>query len=116
EMIGRRAVVAKARRTGHVVVVLGEGGVGKTRLIGELAVEALHSDWGRILLGRAYDGEQVLPFGPWINAFRTGHIGDVVASDGSHAPWHTDLVDLLPELGSSGSAAPTRSTSHVRVF
>jgi hypothetical protein len=116
EMACLRGVLAKARRTGQVVFVLGEAGVGKTRLIGELAMEALHSGWGRVLLGRAYECEQVLPFGPWVNAFRAGHVGDEAASRGPRVPWQVDLAGLLPELGSRRGGAPTRPPDHLRVF
>ena len=59
---------ARAGR-GGASVVLGEAGIGKTRLVGELIGHA-EARGARVLLGRCYESEQVLPFGPWVDAFR----------------------------------------------
>src|SRR5438876_594656 len=50
---------------GRVVAVIGEAGIGKSRLLAELAAEAGRRG-GWIVLGRAYESEQILPLGPLI--------------------------------------------------
>jgi DNA-binding SARP family transcriptional activator len=70
----------RSARTGdapRAVLVAGEPGIGKTRLVGELSALAA-SEGARVLRGRAFEAEMVRPYGPWI--------------------------DALPELGSTDSA------------
>jgi DNA-binding SARP family transcriptional activator len=56
---------------GRVALLVGEAGVGKTRLLEELV--ALASTRGATLIrGRCFESEQVLPFAPWVDALR-GH-------------------------------------------
>ncbi|MBV9324103.1 MAG: AAA family ATPase [Chloroflexi bacterium] len=66
-----QALDAAALRQGTVTLVSGEPGIGKTRLLVELATSALARGW-RVLLGRAYetDGPPYLPF---VEALR-GHL------------------------------------------
>jgi DNA-binding CsgD family transcriptional regulator len=54
---------------GRVVLVAGEPGVGKTRLVQELAEDARRQGC-RILLGRAYESEGLPPYVPFIEALR----------------------------------------------
>jgi tetratricopeptide (TPR) repeat protein len=95
---------------GRLAVVLGEAGIGKTRLVGELAIHA--SDAGaRLLLGRSYESEQILAFGPWVDAFRgAGLTADAEPVSGLEPVWRGELARLLPELGvqSLDSAADSR--------
>jgi DNA-binding SARP family transcriptional activator/predicted ATPase len=74
-LVGRAAelrivdeLVARARdgALGEVVLVTGEAGLGKTRILEELAVRA----GGRVLSGRAFEAEMVRPYGAWIDALR----------------------------------------------
>src|SRR5262249_28591958 len=58
---------------GSVVTILGEAGIGKSRLLDELAAEALRGG-GRVLLGHCYPSEQILAFGAWVGALRTGRV------------------------------------------
>ena len=81
---------------GSAVAVLGEAGIGKTRLVGEL-IAAAEGQSVRILLGRCYESEQVLAFGPWVDAFRAGHAIEDLRT--MAAPWRAVLAHLLPELG-----------------
>ncbi len=83
---------------GRLVAILGEAGIGKSRLIAELAIETAHRG-GRVLLGRSYESDQILPFGPWVNALRAGGVPhDAEALRGLGPVWRTELGRLLPEL------------------
>src|SRR5262249_29926391 len=62
----------------------------------------------RILLGRCYETEQVLPFGPWINVLRASHLAtDGETLDRIGPVWRGELARLLPEIapGTSPAAA-----------
>jgi hypothetical protein len=56
-------------RMGQLVAILGETGIGKSRLVEELIAHAAQGKY-RILLGRAYESDQILLFGPFVDAFR----------------------------------------------
>jgi DNA-binding SARP family transcriptional activator/tetratricopeptide (TPR) repeat protein/energy-coupling factor transporter ATP-binding protein EcfA2 len=53
----------------QLLLVLGEPGVGKSRLLAELA-GMVHAKGGRVLRGRAFEAEMVRPYGAWIDALR----------------------------------------------
>ena len=61
----------EAARTGQagIVLVAGEPGIGKTRLLLELGRRALDAGW-EVLTGRAYDTEGMPPYLPFIEALR----------------------------------------------
>jgi predicted ATP-dependent serine protease len=108
-LIGRAAELERLRRAfrqagaghGGVVAIVGEAGIGKTRLVGEMIV-TVEQQGGAVVLGRSYESEQVLPFGPWVDALRAGRAIDVLRK---MAPaWRTELAHLLPEL----ATGPTR--------
>ncbi|HEY8293345.1 MAG TPA: AAA family ATPase, partial [Thermomicrobiales bacterium] len=53
---------------GHLVLLGGEAGIGKTTLA--LATTALAPHGARLLIGRAYDLMETPPYGPWRDCFR----------------------------------------------
>src|SRR6266404_1225339 len=54
---------------GRFFLVVGEAGIGKTRLVEELAREA--AERGHLVLwGRCWEGEGAPPYWPWIQAIR----------------------------------------------
>jgi DNA-binding SARP family transcriptional activator/tetratricopeptide (TPR) repeat protein len=75
--VGRQAELARfsglldAAGSGaaHVVEVVGEPGIGKSRLLAEVAVQARRSGW-TVLSGRAAEFEQQVPFGVVADALR----------------------------------------------
>jgi DNA-binding SARP family transcriptional activator len=52
---------------GGLVMVMGEPGIGKTRLAEELSVEARHQGWS-VLWGRCYEGSWTPPYNPFVEA------------------------------------------------
>ncbi len=60
---------ALAGRAGPALVVTGEPGIGKTRLL-DAAAERMKSRGGLVLSARAFESETARAYGPWIDAFR----------------------------------------------
>jgi DNA-binding SARP family transcriptional activator/predicted ATPase len=103
----REAWIAARRGQGRVVIVVGEAGIGKSRLLVEVAAEASEHG-GRVLVGRCHESEQILPFGPWVDAFRSGHVlADASIRDGLASTWRAEIARLLPEFAEPGLPAPT---------
>jgi DNA-binding SARP family transcriptional activator len=112
----RQLLRAVRRRRGTVVALVGEAGVGKTRIAEQLSAIAGRRG-GAILVGRAYESAQVLPFSPWVDALRRGlAAADRTARDGFSGIWRTELARLLPELGDPGPLAPAASEDYLRLF
>ncbi|TMF73650.1 MAG: ATP-binding protein [Chloroflexi bacterium] len=62
-------VAAAERGEGGVVLISGEPGVGKSRLLAEIASRAPSRGW-RVLAGRAYDVEGMPPYLPFVDVLR----------------------------------------------
>jgi DNA-binding SARP family transcriptional activator len=90
---------------GQLVAVLGDAGVGKTRLAAEVVAVAAQRS-ARILVGRGFETEQRLPFAMWVQALRSGGGLDDAAVAAVHPAWRSELAQLLPEVGAP--AAPAR--------
>ncbi len=94
--VGRSAEVALLRRTlahawkghGQVVAVVGEAGIGKSRLVEEIATE-VRARYAHVATGRCHETQRILPFGPWLEALRHGGL---VADD-----------EVLAALGAPGA-------------
>ena len=83
----------------HIVLVGGEPGVGKTRLVGEVARQA-HADGAVVLFGRC-DEEMGVPYQPFaeaISGFVSSVPDDSLADALGAAP--SDLARLVPSLAS----------------
>jgi hypothetical protein len=122
-LVGRAAELARLRRAltearggrGGAVAVLGEAGIGKTRLVDEMAHEASHQGF-RLIAGRAHESERILPFGLWIGALReSGALVDRESLEAMGTPWRRELARLFPELGPRG-AARSGLDDHLRIF
>jgi DNA-binding SARP family transcriptional activator len=104
-LIGRDAEVDRLTQAlaqacaghGHVMVLLGEAGVGKTRLITALW-EATGRRGAQALVGQTHETERLLPFGPWVQALREAGVVESRALEGLGAGWIADLSYLFPEL------------------
>jgi DNA-binding CsgD family transcriptional regulator len=95
---------AAAGRTG-VVVLGGEAGVGKTRLVSEMARRAQAE--ARVIWGQCVElGSEGVPYAPFISALR-GLVGDVgpEAVGRAAGPGRAHLARLLPELGQAAEAS-----------
>jgi DNA-binding SARP family transcriptional activator/tetratricopeptide (TPR) repeat protein len=119
-LVGREMEIASIRSLrdaawqgqGRIVLIGGEVGIGKTRLVEAACADAI-STGGQLLIGRAHENEQVLPLGPWIDAFRAGDA--VTTFEQLDTPWRLELGRLFPELG---APAPARlvAEDYARLF
>jgi hypothetical protein len=97
------------RGQGHSGIVVGEAGIGKTRLVSTLAADAL-AQGCRVLIGHCHESDSILPFGPWVEACRTGGVStDEEILNALHPRWRTELTRLLPEAGQAGSVVTSDS-------
>ncbi len=103
----REALVQALTGEGQLVALLGEAGIGKTRLAAEIAAIAA-SRGCQVMLGRSYQTEQALPFAPWVDALRSARVTDNDALVAGLAPvWRAELARLLPEVGVGTATART---------
>jgi DNA-binding SARP family transcriptional activator len=120
-LVGRTAELSRLRQQLEVArqgeaalaIVEGEAGIGKTRLAEALAAEATEAGC-HVLLGRAHESEQVLPLGPWVDAFRLGQVVPGLVED-LGAAWRSELARLFPELGPP-LREPAAGEDYVRLF
>ena len=123
-LIGRDAETAQLREAldraagerGGLVAVLGEAGMGKSRLVEELIAHAKRRD-ARVLLGRAYESDQILLFGPVVDALRTGRVGqDPEVLESLGPAWRVELTRLLPEVAAPGAPPLPTRVDYRRLF
>ncbi len=103
---------------GHLVLLNGEAGIGKTRLSEELYAH-VQQHGGQTALARCYEHERILPYGPLADLLRT-----LIPSSGpellKHLPaWQADeLAYLLPESGrpTQPTTAPPDPQRQARLF
>ncbi len=116
KLIGREKELAELRGyydaaragTGRLVLIGGEPGIGKTRLVEELAVYARLLE-GTVLTGRCYEQEGALAYLPFIEAFRQylhTRSSDQLRTELVNA---RDIVKLLPEVQALVEPQPTRA-------
>jgi DNA-binding SARP family transcriptional activator len=97
EQIDQSVAAAANRRLAPVLLLTGEPGIGKSRLLAHLC-ERIELVGGRCLQGRAFEAEGAHPYGAWIDAFRT------VSANALPEDVRDQLALLRPELG---TALPT---------
>ncbi|MEA2620399.1 MAG: hypothetical protein QOC97_1172, partial [Chloroflexota bacterium] len=104
-----------------LVLVGGEGGVGKSRLVAEVAGDLRGRGWLVLEGGTVALGDEGLPFGPIVEALRA-LVRDVEADRIAAAagPGLTELARLVPELSATDGQAPSPTAQsewlQVRVF
>src|SRR5438067_432140 len=96
---------------GRFFLIVGEAGIGKTRLVEELAREA--AERGHLVVwGRCWEGEGAPPYWPWIQVIRACLPR---VADAAGAPY---LAQLVPELGGLQAPAPPvpPQSEHARFY
>ena len=97
---GWKAASAGSRR---IVLVQGEAGIGKSRLVEEF-LRTVVADGATVLRGRGYDATAAVPFTPMVEALREAlHVPGLAGTD---AEWLTEAARLLPELRQRFSGLP----------
>jgi len=91
-----RHLEAASQGRGQLVIIDGEVGIGKTRLVQELLDQA-EPDF-HLLIGRCYESEMALPYQPLVEALR-GYLPtlDLSRLQVSHL-WLREVSKLVPEL------------------
>jgi len=106
-LIGRAGEMSRLRKPlsealrgrSRIVLITGEAGGGKTRLVSELMAEARRRNL-LVVCGRGYESERILAYGPWLDAIRNGGLlTRNPAAMQLEAVWHAELARLFPELG-----------------
>ncbi|HET9860139.1 MAG TPA: AAA family ATPase, partial [Nocardioidaceae bacterium] len=103
----RQAVAAAVEGEPRMLVLEGEAGIGKSRLVAELAADPMAAA-DRVVVGHcSVAAGRHLPFGPWIDILRdlVRHVGaeSVAGRAGSD---RAVLSHLLPALGTAESLTP----------
>ncbi|MFE6713507.1 ATP-binding protein [Streptomyces sp. NPDC057695] len=93
-------LLAAVGRPPAVILIEGEGGIGKSRLVRE-AGKVLAADSRPVLVGQCQPLREPLPYGPVVDALRKAGpwlpAGDLPPATGALAPLLPDLADRLPE-------------------
>jgi DNA-binding SARP family transcriptional activator len=102
----REALDAAWRGQGQVVAILGEAGIGKSRLVHELGAEAERRG-GRVIVGACHEAERILPLHPWAAAVRQGRVLET-SEDAKTLPraLRLELASLFPELEPGTTTPP----------
>ena len=100
-----------------VVLVGGEAGIGKTRLVAELTSRRAN-DGTRVLAGGCVPvGDGALPYAPIVEAMRAlaSDVGVGAVRELAGPSWR-ELARLLPALGAPETGAPTDQAAQTRLF
>ncbi len=111
------ARAAAAGGTGRVVAVLGEAGIGKTRLGDEIAAR-VRADAGVVLAATAYPAERAIAYGPIVDWLRAAlALPDAAErAAGLEEATRMELARLLPAIEShGGTALPDGPGAHARL-
>jgi len=98
------------RRSAGLVLVTGEPGIGKTRLVAEVGARA-HQRGATVLFGRC-DDERTVPYQPFVEALRQLVGGQPPAELRTLlGVWAPDVARLLPELAARLTDLPAAITA-----
>ncbi|MFI0989560.1 helix-turn-helix transcriptional regulator [Streptomyces exfoliatus] len=120
-IVGRKAEIgllgdalgSVRRGAGRAVFLVGEAGIGKSRLAGECALRAYDLDMP-VLRGRATSTGLVVPFRPLIEALSSRFRAAGAPDDPELLPYRPALAALIPEWR-SGAVAPGYAISLVEM-
>ena len=94
----QQALRAAIQGRGGCILLMGDAGIGKSRLVAELCTRAAAERF-LILEGHCFEQDVSFPYAPWIDALRTFLARKNTAETGELlGPLATELVKLLPEL------------------
>jgi DNA-binding SARP family transcriptional activator len=121
-LVGRDAELARLRQwvdgavagRAAAIAIRGEAGIGKSRLIAELARHGEQAG-AQVAIARCTESEHILPLAPWASALRGLPI-DASVTERLGPVWTAELARLLPELSAPSSYAPTFGETHLRLF
>jgi DNA-binding SARP family transcriptional activator len=100
-----RALAGTSNRRGRIILVAGEPGIGKTRLVEEAARRASASGVA-VAWGRSDQDAGAPPFWPWTQVLRR-LLGEGTAPSGAGLDTHAvELAPILPELATGEARAP----------
>jgi tetratricopeptide (TPR) repeat protein len=108
------ALAGAVAGTGRVIAILGEAGIGKSRLVAEAAAGAARRGV-TVLVGRSYASEQILPFGPWVDALRARVAEDTELLERLGPGLRAELARVMPEVAATPPAGAGAADVH-RVF
>jgi class 3 adenylate cyclase/tetratricopeptide (TPR) repeat protein len=124
ELVGRQpeislledALLAALRGDGGVVIVGGEAGMGKTRLVTELVARARRRG-AVVVSGACSEAELSLPYLPFLEAIGN-HLAteDVAALRDRLGSASDELAQLFPQMGRPGAAASDAQQAKLRLF
>ncbi|OGO68797.1 MAG: hypothetical protein A2Z37_08605 [Chloroflexi bacterium RBG_19FT_COMBO_62_14] len=102
-----RAADQAALGKGHAVLVAGEAGIGKSRLLTEAAGRAHAFSH---LQGHGYETDVSVPFAPFVDALRSSESIDIRADiRRTSSPVVAELARIVPDLASPVERTPSRS-------
>ncbi|MEA2432338.1 MAG: eukaryotic-like serine/threonine-protein kinase, partial [Thermoleophilaceae bacterium] len=108
---------------GHLMMLVGEPGIGKTRTAQELGTYA-RVRGARVLVGRSYEGEGAPAYWPWLQMARAyihdadpdTVVSDMGAGISDIAQVMADLQDLIPGLRGSATQSLEPEQARFRFF
>jgi eukaryotic-like serine/threonine-protein kinase len=83
---------------GRLVLLVGDAGIGKTRITHELATDAL-ARGAQVFIGRCYEGEGAPPFWPWVQIVRAYlQDCDLETLQADMGTGVVDIAQIMPEV------------------
>jgi DNA-binding SARP family transcriptional activator/tetratricopeptide (TPR) repeat protein len=101
------AIPSDAGGPGRIAALIGEAGIGKTRLA-EAFSERIRERGGTVLTARAYMGERTIAYGPIVELLRSALAGSVTV-ERLNADIRSELARLLPAIDPGGRTGGRRA-------